>query len=161
MNKKVLTLCAGFLLAGGMLSSVSAENISELTEGKYYKIVRTWERATDSGTHAGWSVMEAGYYLGATSMDMEATLWKAVKNADGTISLVNMEGERFTLESEGSSVSNFTIDYSGNEMKFTIKGYGHGVGMSQWGAQGMAQKGYKYYDILFHYFKDTNIKDIY
>lgn len=57
--------------------------------------------------------------------------------------------------------ANFTIDYSGNEMKFTIKGYGHGVGMSQWGAQGMAQKGYKYYDILFHYFKDTNIKDIY
>ena len=112
MNKKVLTLCAGFLLAGGMLSSVSAENISELTEGKYYKIVRTWERATDSGTHAGWSVMEAGYYLGATSMDTEATLWKAVKNADGTISLVNMEGERFTLESEGSSVSNFTIDYN-------------------------------------------------
>ena len=112
MNKKVLTLCAGFLLAGGMLSSVSAENISELTEGKYYKIVRTWERATDSGTHAGWSVMEADYYLGATSMDTEATLWKAVKNADGTISLVNMEGERFTLESEGSSVSNFTIDYN-------------------------------------------------
>ena len=112
MNKKVLTLCAGFLLAGGMLSSVSAENISKLTEGKYYKIVRTWERSSNSGDHAGWTVMEAGYYLGATSMDMEATLWKAVKNADGTISLVNMEGERFTLESEGSSVSNFTIDYN-------------------------------------------------
>ena len=112
MNKKVLTLCAGFLLAGGMLSSVSAENISELTEGKYYKIVRTWERTAGSGTHAGWTAMEANYYLGATSMDTEATLWKAVKNADGTISLVNMEGERFTLESEGSSVSNFTIDYN-------------------------------------------------
>ena len=57
--------------------------------------------------------------------------------------------------------ANFTIDYNGNEMKFITKGYGHGVGMSQWGAQGMAQKGYKYYDILFHYFKNTNIKDIY
>ena len=116
MNKKVLTLCAGFLLAGGMLSSVSAENISELTEGKYYKIVRTWERTDGSGTHAGWRAMEANYYLGATSMDTEATLWKAVKNADGTISLVNMEGERFTLESEGSSVSNFTIDYNPSDL---------------------------------------------
>ncbi len=116
MNKKVLTLCAGFLLAGGMLSSVSAENISKLTEGKYYKIVRTWERSSNSGDHAGWTVMEAGYYLGATSMDTDATLWKAEKNADGTISLVNMEGERFTLESEGSSVSNFTIDYNPSDL---------------------------------------------
>ena len=57
--------------------------------------------------------------------------------------------------------ANFTIDYSGNELIFTIKGYGLCVGMSQWCAQGMAQKGYKYYDILFHYFKDTKIKDIY
>ena len=48
-----------------------------------------------------------------------------------------------------------------NEIKFTVKGYGHGVGMSQWGAEGMSQKGYKYYDILFHYYKDTKIKDLY
>ena len=33
--------------------------------------------------------------------------------------------------------------------------------MSQWGAEGMSQKGYKYYDILFHYYKDTKIKDLY
>lgn len=32
------------------------------------------------------------------------------------------------------------------------KGYGHGLGMSQWGAQGMAQAGYKYDDIIEHYY---------
>ena len=37
MNKKVLTLCAGFLLAGGMLSSVNA-SIDRMEEGKYYII---------------------------------------------------------------------------------------------------------------------------
>ena len=37
MNKKVLTLCAGFLLAGGMLSSVNA-SIDQMEEGKYYII---------------------------------------------------------------------------------------------------------------------------
>lgn len=57
--------------------------------------------------------------------------------------------------------ANFNINYNNDEMNFIVKGYGHGVGMSQWGAEGMAQKGYKYYDILFHYFKDTDIKDIY
>lgn len=57
--------------------------------------------------------------------------------------------------------ANFTINYNKNEIKFTVKGYGHGVGMSQWGAEGMSQKGYKYYNILFHYYKDTKIKDLY
>lgn len=57
--------------------------------------------------------------------------------------------------------ANFTIDYNKDEMNFTVKGYGHGVGMSQWGAEGMAKKGYKYYDILFHYFKGSDIKDLY
>ena len=57
--------------------------------------------------------------------------------------------------------ANFNIKYNNDDVIFTVKGYGHGVGMSQWGAQGMAKKGYKYYDILFHYYKGTNIKDIY
>lgn len=57
--------------------------------------------------------------------------------------------------------ANFNINCNNNEVKFTVKGYGHGVGMSQWGAEGMAQKGYKYYDILFHYFKGSDIKDMY
>ena len=46
MNKKVLTLCAGFLLAGGMLSSVNAISLKEAAEnpGKYYKIVTHWSK---------------------------------------------------------------------------------------------------------------------
>lgn len=57
--------------------------------------------------------------------------------------------------------ANFSIKYNNNQMEFTVKGYGHGVGMSQWGAEGMAKEGNKYYDILFHYFKNTDIKDMY
>ncbi|MCJ7618195.1 MAG: SpoIID/LytB domain-containing protein [Desulfobacterales bacterium] len=37
------------------------------------------------------------------------------------------------------------------------KGYGHGVGMSQWGAYGMAQAGYSYQDILKHYYRGIKI----
>lgn len=57
--------------------------------------------------------------------------------------------------------ANFDIDYEGDQMNFLVKGYGHGVGMSQWGAQGMATKGYKYYDILLHYYESTKILDTY
>lgn len=43
---------------------------------------------------------------------------------------------------------------------FTIngRGYGHGVGMSQWGAYGMAEQGYSYEDILTHYFTGIHIE---
>ncbi len=37
-------------------------------------------------------------------------------------------------------------------------GSGHGVGMSQWGARNMAERGYKAKDILEYYYKDTKIK---
>jgi stage II sporulation protein D len=33
--------------------------------------------------------------------------------------------------------------------------------MSQWGAEGMANEGHMYYEILTHYYTDTDIKDIY
>ncbi|MBU2573622.1 MAG: SpoIID/LytB domain-containing protein [Elusimicrobia bacterium] len=37
------------------------------------------------------------------------------------------------------------------------KGSGHGVGMCQWGAEGMARKGFNYRDILLHYYPGTRI----
>ena len=46
-----------------------------------------------------------------------------------------------------------------NDKEVTIKttGYGHGVGMSQYGALGMAQNGYLYDEILRYYYKGTKI----
>jgi len=43
-------------------------------------------------------------------------------------------------------------------LEFTGRGHGHGVGMSQWGAQGMAAEGHDYRDILEYYF-NQNRKD--
>ena len=44
---------------------------------------------------------------------------------------------------------------------FEGHGYGHGVGMSQWGAQGMAQGGAAFDQILRHYYPGTELKGIY
>lgn len=46
----------------------------------------------------------------------------------------------------------FEISFADGSFKFTVKGYGHGVGMSQTGAQYMAQQGSSYKEILSHYY---------
>jgi len=66
--------------------------------------------------------------------------------------------EAFLLAAETSK----SIKYDGPDGIYTFqgRGYGHGVGMSQWGAKTMAEKGYNYVDILLHYYKNTQIKNI-
>lgn len=53
--------------------------------------------------------------------------------------------------------TDFTIELYGDTVKITTKGYGHGVGMSQYGALGMAKKGYTYEEILKHYYQNVSI----
>ena len=48
--------------------------------------------------------------------------------------------------------NNFTVKYSDNTFIFTVTGNGHGVGMSQYGADFMARQGSDYEEILKHYY---------
>ena len=52
----------------------------------------------------------------------------------------------------------FEIIQDGEKVIIKNKGYGHGVGMSQYGAEGMAREGYTYQDILKYYYKNIEIK---
>ena len=60
----------------------------------------------------------------------------------------------------GLKSTDFTIELQGDTVEINTKGYGHGVGMSQYGAEGMAKKGYNYKEILSHYYQGTNLKKI-
>ena len=51
----------------------------------------------------------------------------------------------------------FTITRSEDGIVFHTQGYGHGVGMSQNGANGMAKHGSDYREILFHYYTGVSI----
>lgn len=51
----------------------------------------------------------------------------------------------------------FTIEYVGEEAVITTKGYGHGVGMSQYGANSMALDGSTWQEILQHYYSGCEI----
>lgn len=52
----------------------------------------------------------------------------------------------------GLRSSQFSWTTEGDEVQITTFGYGHGVGMSQWGANGMAQEGHTATQILKHYY---------
>ncbi len=54
---------------------------------------------------------------------------------------------------------NYTIDI-GEEITFNVKGYGHGVGMSQWGAKFYAEEGKNYRDILRIYYSGIEFENI-
>jgi len=54
--------------------------------------------------------------------------------------------------------TDFEIEQKENKIYFHTKGYGHGVGMSQYGANGMAKEGYTYDKILTHYYQGTYLK---
>lgn len=60
----------------------------------------------------------------------------------------------------GLRSSDFTWQRSGDSITVTTKGYGHGVGMSQYGANGMAEEGKPYADIVKYYYKDVAISEM-
>ncbi len=53
--------------------------------------------------------------------------------------------------------STFTYEYKDKEFIFTVNGYGHGVGMSQYGSDYMARQGFSYKEILKHYYQGAEI----
>ena len=56
--------------------------------------------------------------------------------------------------------TDFIIEEKNNEYIVTTKGYGHGVGMSQYGANGMAKENYTYEEILKYYYNNIEITKI-
>lgn len=51
----------------------------------------------------------------------------------------------------------FTVTWDGENFTFDVTGYGHGVGMSQYGANAMAKGGENFTDILTWYYTGTQV----
>lgn len=101
---------------------------------------------------SGVSVCALDKYNTFTQIDINADTQLISKNgtagAGGAISILSADGMT-TLESAKSSAT--------GDFVFSGRGWGHGVGMSQWGAKGMADSGYNYKEILEYYFVGTQI----
>jgi stage II sporulation protein D (peptidoglycan lytic transglycosylase) len=57
--------------------------------------------------------------------------------------------------------TNFEVKISGDNVIFTGVGYGHGVGLCQWGAKQRAEDGFDYREILSYYYPGTTLKKLY
>lgn len=79
----------------------------------------------------------------------------------GTVKSLKICGEEFSgsevREILGLKSTNFEVSLKDNIFTFTVYGYGHGVGLSQNGANYMAQQGSTYKEILAHYYNSTEI----
>jgi stage II sporulation protein D len=128
----------GDMLAPGFETrkEVSAEEVKSKIEGKFENVNLPDDKNL-------WFLVE------------ERTQGGAVKKIKiGTKILSGQEVRNiFSLRSP-----NFELEYSGEKFIFVVRGYGHGVGMSQLGAQNMAKEGASYEEIIKRYYPGTTIK---
>lgn len=85
-------------------------------------------------------------------------------DANGVSDTLRAEDFRLAVDPTGAKIKSaaFEIQNTGNRWAFAGgKGYGHGVGMCQCGAQGMARKGKSAEEILSYYYPGSKIKKIY
>ncbi|SHI37982.1 stage II sporulation protein D [Lutispora thermophila] len=110
------------------------------------------------------------FVSGMLSLDNTITLDK--KNLESQIQIIERSsggrvmkikiGDKYfsgrdIREQFGLNSTNFSIDIGKNRITFEVIGYGHGIGMSQYGADGMANHGATYQEIIKHYYTGVEI----
>ena len=87
------------------------------------------------------------------------------ETSTGRIKKVEINNKKFTgtevAYSLGIRSNYFNVYIENNKVVVITRGFGHGVGMSQYGAEGMAINGYSYKEIIEHYYSGTTIKNLY
>lgn len=79
------------------------------------------------------------------------------KNVDEVLIGDKVYSGREVRELLGLRSSDFSFEFKDNKMLITTRGYGHGVGMSQYGANQLAKMGKSYKEILQYYYQNINI----
>ena len=105
-------------------------------------ILRTFPSAALDGEPGGW--------LGAVT-----------PSAGGRVGSISIGGQEISGLSMRQMFSlrstDFQLKWTGESFLFTVSGYGHGLGMSQYGANTMAREGLGYAEILAHYYPGTQL----
>jgi stage II sporulation protein D len=86
----------------------------------------------------------------------------------GRIITMLVKGDRGTRRISGKDLRSalglrstlFVVNPTGNGFQVDGRGYGHGLGMSQWGAHNLAQQGVNYQQILDHYYQNATLGQI-
>ncbi|PFP30914.1 stage II sporulation protein D [Bacillus sp. AFS073361] len=141
------------------------ENSEDVWEGKFpylRSVSSPWDKKSPKyNSQKVMSVHEFERRLGV-NLGSGSTIGKIVDRTAGKrVGKVDFNGkvlsgiqirEKLELRS-----SDFSWKRKGDNIVITTKGFGHGVGMSQYGANGMAKEGKNYQEIVKHYYKGVKI----
>lgn len=149
-------------------SSGKTENVEEVFSEKL-PYLRSVDSSFDAevspvfSTNTKYTVEEFCNKLGVTfknpiEVEIQST------TSTGRIKKIKINGKSFTGNDAAYKLnlrsSFFSLKEENNIIYIATKGFGHGVGMSQYGAEALAKKGYRYDTILKHYYTNIQIKNI-
>ncbi|WP_319022569.1 stage II sporulation protein D [Oceanobacillus oncorhynchi] len=144
------------------------ENSEDYWEGEvaYLRSVESpWDQESpEFSQQTTLTVAEVSEALEIPLQDDKAIPMEINHTDSGRVAEITVAGTAFTgpefRDKLGLRSSDFTIEQSDSHLIFTTQGYGHGVGMSQYGANGMAAEGKNYEEIIHHYYTDVEISQI-
>lgn len=142
-----------------------------------FAVARPYLRAVESGNETGTSRLSATVKLsyeefcrrvnesypkaGLSEGRLADQIAVVSRTESGRVNAIRLGGATLTGKQlrylVGLDSTMFTVTLTGKTVRFDTKGFGHGVGMSQTGANGMARTGADYEEILLHYYTGVTI----
>ncbi len=139
------------------VATVFQEDLPYLTS-----VSSTWDTTQNNFTFT--KTLSYEDFLSLLSLtNQEFSITNIVRNSTNRVDSITINGKTFTGIEVRTLLSlrstDFEISKDDDTVKITTKGYGHGVGMSQYGANALANSGKNYRDILTYYYQNTKIKN--
>ncbi|CAM5192054.1 Stage II sporulation protein D OS=Ureibacillus acetophenoni OX=614649 GN=SAMN05877842_10181 PE=4 SV=1 [Ureibacillus acetophenoni] len=123
-----------------------------------------FQYATNYEVTKTFTIDEWNKRLGVNSTLSQVKQLKLKRNDTGRVDTVTLQDKVWTGRDFRNLLdlrsTDFSISVNGETIIVTTEGFGHGVGMSQYGADALANQGSTAYEILDHYYKNTKIEKI-
>ena len=150
-------------------SGLKTENASEVwsSDVPYLRGVEDFDQNSPvSHWQETFSLSEFSRKIG--NIGLVRTIGTPQYTSGGRVSSISFAGDSGTETLRGRDVRTalglrstlFNIAINGESVIVTGSGFGHGVGMSQWGARNLADQGWSYEQILQHYYQSTVVAQL-
>lgn len=136
-------------------SKITPTNFASLVDRVYG--IDLWEYSDDPADWLEIKSYNSGGYVGTVILGGETKGQSGGTYGKKTITGRSIREQLLSYQIR-SHCFEYDYDAKNDRIVFTTYGYGHGVGMSQYGAQLMALDGYDYEEILTHYYTGTVVK---
>ncbi len=162
--KNNLCVAAFFAISNG--KTEDAKNIWNTSVPYLKSVDSSWDKDSpkysSTVTYSKEEFIKKGKELKLNIKNVKNSIKITNKTDSGTVKTVKFGDKIFTGEEIRKIFDlrspTFRIEATENDVTFSVFGYGHGVGMSQNGANALAEKGYTYEEILKHYYTGVTIK---